>query len=219
LEHALQVLKPYLDHYGYLAVLGAIFLEDFGVPMPGETLLIAGALLATQGHFNIYLLVAVAWVGAVMGDNLGYLIGSLGGRRLVLRFGRYLFITPKRLQYAESFFQRRGPIIVVIARFIEILRQLNGIIAGTTKMAWWRFFLYNSLGAALWVGLWSTLFYQLGKEGERIGFLFKRYEPLALAAFALVAAAALVVHLVRRRRTAASEGGGTGRGAPDRGGE
>lgn len=205
MEQALQALKPYLDHYGYLAVFGAIFLEDFGVPMPGETLLIAGALLATQGHFSIYLLMAVAWTGAVMGDNVGFLIGNVGGRRLVLRYGKYVLITPKRLQYAENFFHRRGPIIVVIARFIEILRQLNGIIAGTTKMPWWRFFVYNSIGAALWVGLWSVLFYQLGKEGERVGFLFKRYEPLALAAFALVIAVAVAIHLLRHRHAREAE--------------
>lgn len=207
MQHALQVLKPYLDHYGYFAILGAIFLEDFGVPMPGETLLIAGALLATQGHFSIYLLMAVAWTGAVLGDNVGFLIGTYGGRRLVLRFGRYVLITARRLQYAEEFFRRRGPIIVVIARFIEILRQLNGIIAGTTKMPWWRFFAYNGLGAALWVGLWSVLFYQLGKEGQRLGFLFKRYEPLALAAFALVIAVATVVHLIRHRHVQAGQAG------------
>lgn len=197
----LQSLKPYLDQYGYLTVLVAIFLEDFGVPMPGETLLIAGALLATQGQFNIYILMAVAWFAAVLGDNVGYLIGRLGGRRLVLRFGRYLLITQQRLEYAEGFFRKRGALIVVIARFIEILRQLNGIIAGIAKMPWGRFLLYNAIGAALWVGLWSTLFYQLGNRGEQIGILFKRYEPFALIAVVAVVGVIVAVHLIRRRRT------------------
>lgn len=200
MEHVLHQLKPYLDQYGYLTVLVAIFLEDFGVPMPGETLLIAGALLATQGQFNIYILMAVAWAAAVLGDNVGYLIGRLGGRRLVLRFGKYVFITPKRLEYAEGFFRRRGAIVVVVARFIEVLRQLNGIIAGTVNMPWGRFVLYNGIGAALWVGLWSMLFYQLGNQGQRIGMLFKKYEPYALAAIALVVGALVLVHLLRRRK-------------------
>lgn len=201
MQQLLQTVKPYLDQYGYLTVLVAIFLEDFGVPMPGETLLIAGALLATQGQFNIYILMAVAWAAAVLGDNVGYLIGRLGGRRLVLRFGRYLLITEKRLEYAEGFFRKRGAVIVVIARFIEVLRQLNGIIAGIAKMPWGRFLLYNGIGAALWVGLWSTLFYQLGNRGEQIGILFKRYEPFALVAIVVVVGILAGVHFIRRRRS------------------
>ena len=200
MEHVLHQLKPYLDQYGYLTVLVAIFLEDFGVPMPGETLLIAGALLATQGQFNIYILMVVAWTAAVLGDNVGYLIGRLGGRRLVLRFGKFVFITPKRLEYAEGFFRRRGAIVVVVARFIEILRQLNGIIAGTANMPWGRFLLYNGIGAALWVGLWSTLFYQLGNQGQRIGMLFKKYEPFALAAIVVAVGVFVLLHFLRRRR-------------------
>lgn len=211
MEHVLQTLKPYLDQYGYLTVLVAIFLEDFGVPMPGETLLISGALLATQGQFNIYVLMAVAWAAAVLGDNVGYLIGRLGGRRLVLRYGRYLFITPKRLEYAEGFFRKRGGIVVVVARFIEVLRQLNGIIAGTAKMPWGRFLLFNGIGAALWVGLWSTLFYQLGNRGEQIGILFKRYEPYALILIVVTIAAVASIHLLRKRKNDA----GTGEGSSD----
>lgn len=205
MEHVLQVLKPYLDHYGYLTVIAAVFLEDFGVPVPGETILIAGALLATQGQFNIYVLMIVAWMGAVFGDNVGYLIGRAGGRRLVLRFGKYVLITPKRLEFAEGFFRRHGAIIVIVARFIEILRQLNGLIAGIVKLQWWRFLVYNGIGAALWVGLWSTLFYKLGQQGQRIGILFKRYEPLALAVVVVAVGGGIAVHLIRRWRAKAEE--------------
>lgn len=173
--------------------------------MPGETLLIAGALLATQGHFSIYLLMIVAWLAAVLGDNVGYLIGILGGRRLVLRYGKYVLITSKRLEFAEKFFRRRGPIIVVVARFIEVLRQLNGIIAGITRMPWPRFLVYNSIGAALWVALWSILFYQLGDQGQKLGFLFKRIEPLVFAAFVAAIAAAVVFHFIRHKRRKAQE--------------
>lgn len=202
MEHLLQSIQPYLDHYGYLAVFVALFLEDFGVPMPGETLLIAGALYATQGHFSIELLMVVAWAAALLGDNVGYAIGRFGGRALVLRFGRYVLLTHERLAYAEGFFARRGGVIVVFARFFEILRQLNGVVAGIVGMRWWRFVLYNALGAALWVGFWSTLFFELGRQGRHIGFLFKRYEPFALALLAVVGAAAIVLHIVRARRRA-----------------
>ena len=202
MHHLIQVFEPYLHQYGYLAVFAALFLEDFGVPVPGETLLIAGSLLATKGEINIFVLLPIAWLAAVLGDNVGYAIGRYGGRALVLRFGRYVLLTRERLSYAEGFFNRRGAVIVVVARFFEVLRQLNGIVAGITRMAWGRFVLYNAIGAALWVGFWSTLFFQVGKQGERIGFLYKRYEPLMLAALALLAAAIVVFHVVRKRRKA-----------------
>ena len=198
-EHFLSTFKPYLDHYGYFAIFGALFLEDFGVPMPGETLLIAGALLATHGSLNIYLVVATAWCAAVLGDNLGYAIGRFGGRLLVLRYGKYVLLTPERFAYAERFFHKRGPIIVVVARFFEILRQLNGIVAGAAGMEWWRFLLYNSAGAAMWVGFWSLLFFQLGRQGERLGFLFKRYEPAAIALLVVVAAALVILRFLRKK--------------------
>src|SRR5208337_2780052 len=107
MEHLLRTLEPYLNHYGYLAVFAAIFLEDFGVPMPGETLLIAGALLASQGSFNIYVLAVTALCAATLGDNVGYAIGRFGGRRLVLRYGKYALLTPARLMRAERFFETR----------------------------------------------------------------------------------------------------------------
>ena len=208
MQHLLQTLEPYLSQYGLLAVFGAIFLEDFGVPLPGETLLIAGALLATRGSFNIYLLVVTAWCAAVLGDNVGYAIGRFGGRALALRFGKYVLLTPARLQYAERFFQKRGGIVVVLARFVEILRQLNGIVAGIAGMRWWRFLLYNMAGAALWAGFWSILFFQLGRRGERVVFLLRRYEPLAAAAVIVLAAAIIAARVLlhRRRRQTHEEG-------------
>ncbi len=200
MDHLLQALDPWLKRYGYLAVFAAIFLEDFGVPMPGETLLIAGALLASQGSFTISVLMITAWCAAVLGDNVGYAIGRFGGRRLVLRFGRYVLITESRLAHAERFFATRGAAVVIIARFIEILRQLNGIMAGIAGMRWWRFLVYNALGAGLWVGFWSVLFFHLGRQGRRIVFLLKQYEPLAVGILAALVAGAIVLRVLLRRR-------------------
>jgi membrane protein DedA with SNARE-associated domain len=200
MEHLLRALEPYLHRYGYFAVFAAIFLEDFGVPMPGETLLIAGALLASRGNFDIYFLVITAVCAATLGDNLGYAIGRFGGRRLVLRYGRYVFVTPARLARAERFFQTRGALVVLAARFFEILRQLNGIVAGISGMRWWRFLVYNATGAVLWVGFWSILFFQLGRQGERVGLLFRRYEPFAAVLILLVVICAVGVRILLRRR-------------------
>ena len=155
LPGVLHTLQPTLNHYGYLAVGGLILLEDFGVPVPGETVLILAAVYAGAGRLNIWLVALIGFLGAVTGDNIGFAIGHFGGRPLIERWGRYILLTPERLDKATDFFERRGAGIIIIARFVEGLRQANGIVAGTTGMHWARFLLFNSIGAALWVGVWS----------------------------------------------------------------
>src|SRR5689334_22096430 len=136
-------LQPLLEHYGYLAVGGFVLLEDFGVPVPGEALLIAAAVFAGSGHMNIAVVILVATLGAIIGDNIGFAVGHFGGRPLVERFGRYVFVTPERLDHAEEFFDKHGGKIVTIARFIEGLRQLNGLLAGIVGMHWAKFLAFN----------------------------------------------------------------------------
>jgi len=128
----LRALAPLLDHWGYVAVAFLLFVEDFGVPAPGETVLIAASVYAGAGRLNIVALGVIAFAAAVLGDNTGYAIGRFGGRTLVLRYGRYVRLTEERLDKAESFFTRRGGAIVTVARFIEGLRQANGIVAQDT---------------------------------------------------------------------------------------
>jgi membrane protein DedA with SNARE-associated domain len=147
-----------------------------------------------------------AWCAAVLGDNVGYCIGRFGGRRLVLRFGRYVLLSEDRLQRGERFFESRGAVVVVIARFIEILRQLNGIIAGIAGMRWWRFLVFNALGAALWVGFWSILFFHLGRQGKRIVFLLRGYEPYAAAILAILVIGIIALRIGLRRRRESPRG-------------
>ncbi|MDA8163453.1 MAG: DedA family protein [Desulfobacteraceae bacterium] len=199
MEGLLSTLKPYFDQYGYWAVFGAILLEDFGVPLPGESMLIVGALLASQGTLSIVPLLFLAWVAAVAGDNIGFAIGHFGGRRAVLRLGRYLFLTPGRLEHVESFFDRYGGIIVVAARFIEGLRQLNGIAAGTMRMHWRRFLLYNLAGAAVWVGFWGMLFFEIGDRAGNFQEGFHKLEFIFLG-LAILGLAGLAIHVWRRRK-------------------
>lgn len=194
-------LAPLLDHYGYLAIAGLIMMEDFGVPAPGETVLIAGAVYAGASHLNIAVVVVVAIAAAVAGDNVGYVIGRFGGRRLVPRFGRYVFLTERRLDAAERFFTRHGGKIVVVARFVEGLRQANGIIAGITGMPWRRFLAFNAVGAALWVGVWAGLGDLTGTHITAIYEQIHRYQLYAPIALGLVLAALITRHLLRRRRT------------------
>lgn len=168
----IRAVAPIISRYGYLAVGGLITAEDFGVPAPGETVLIAAAVFAGLGRLNIVAVGLIAFVAAVVGDNIGYAIGRYGGRRLVARYGRYVLLTPERLDTAEAFVTRHGGKVVIIARFVEGLRQANGLIAGITGMPWRRFLVFNALGAALWVALWAGVGDLAGNHLEA----FRRYE-------------------------------------------
>jgi membrane protein DedA with SNARE-associated domain len=192
-------LAPVLDHWGYLAVGGLLFLEDFGVPAPGETVLIAAAVYAGAGRLNIVAVVAIAFVAAVLGDNVGYAIGRFGGRALVLRFGRYVFLTEARLDKTEDFFTRHGGKIVTMARFVEGLRQANGIIAGISRMPWLRFLAFNVLGAALWVGCWATVGNAAGNHITTIYDQVNRYAVYVIALVVVLVVAVVVRHRLRRR--------------------
>ncbi|HWE09235.1 MAG TPA: DedA family protein [Solirubrobacteraceae bacterium] len=200
LPGVLHSLEPTLNNYGYLAVAGLVLLEDFGVPVPGETVLILGAVYAGAGRLNIVLVGLLAFLAAIVGDNIGFAVGHFGGRPLVERWGRYIFLTPERVERATGFFQRHGGKIVVVARFIEGLRQANGIIAGITGMHWARFLLFNAIGAALWVAVWCAIGYLSGSHIDSIYNTATQYSTyLAIAFGALVLA--FIARALWRRRT------------------
>jgi membrane protein DedA with SNARE-associated domain len=202
LPGALHALQGPLDHYGLLAVAGFVLLEDFGVPVPGETILILAAVYAGSGRLSIWLVALVGFLAAVLGDNIGFTIGHFGGRPLVERYGRYILLTPERVDKATAFFERHGGKIVVIARFIEGLRQANGIIAGISGMHWLKFLGFNALGAALWVALWTSVGYFSGSHIDTIYNDVTRYITWFAIAFVLVVVALIVRHLRRRSRQA-----------------
>jgi membrane protein DedA with SNARE-associated domain len=206
----LASLAPVLDHYGYLA-LGLIVLEDFGIPVPGETILIAASVYAGAGRLNIVAVGIIAVLAAIIGDNIGYAIGYFGGRALVLRYGKYVFLTSERLDMAERFFDRYGAVVVTGARFIEGLRQLNGIVAGTSHMHWLKFLGFNALGAALWVGVWTSVGYLAGGHITAIYHTITRYSVYFGIALAAVVAALIVRAVMRHRRRRAGKANDTSR--------
>jgi membrane protein DedA with SNARE-associated domain len=195
----LKSLAGPLNHYGLWAVLLFVLIEDFGIPVPGETVLIAASVYAGAGRLNIVAVALVGFIAAVIGDNVGFAIGHFGGRTLALRWGRYVFLTEARLDKAEGFFDRHGAWIITVARFVEGLRQANGIVAGITGMPWLRFLTFNALGAALWVGTWVTAGDLAGSHVGTIYSYITRYSLYALIAGALVVAALIARHLLRRR--------------------
>lgn len=198
LPSVLAGVAPLLDRWGYLAIAVVIGIESFGIPVPGQTIMVAASVYAGAGEMSIAGVVVVSFVAAVLGDNIGYLIGRHRGRQLVARYGRYVLITPARFARAEEFFVRRGPKIVVSARFIDGLRQLNGVIAGITGMGWRPFLLYNAIGAVLWVGVWCTLAYLIGTRIAVAGEYIGRYQWLPFAAALTIVGVFLAVHLRRR---------------------
>jgi len=199
----LNALSGPLNHYGYLAVFALVMLEDFGIPVPGETILIAAAVYAGHQQLNIVAVGLIGFIAAVIGDNIGFAIGHFGGRAVALRWGKYVFLTEERLNKAEYFFDHHGGKIIVVARFIEGLRQANGIIAGISGMRWLRFLVFNALGAALWVGTWVSLGYLAGNHIETIYHYITQYSLYALIAVAVVLAALIIRYVLRRRRRAA----------------
>ncbi|MFI9330128.1 DedA family protein [Kitasatospora sp. NPDC052868] len=206
LPGALAALAPLLDHYGYPALALFVLLDNCGIPAPGQTMLVLAAVYAGTGHLSLAAVVAIAFGAAVLGNSLGYLIGSTGGRAFVHRWGRYVLLTPARMERADGFFARHGGKVVTVARFVDGLRQTNGIIAGTTEMPWRRFQPFNLLGAALWVGVWSTFGYL---AGANIGTVYRtaiRYQLWLLIGLGALCAALAVRQLLRHRRR-----NGTGR--------
>jgi len=197
----LESLAGTLDHYGLWVVPLFVTIEDFGIPVPGETVLIAASVYAGAGRFNVVAVAIAGFVAAVIGDNVGFAIGHFGGRALVLRWGHYVFVTGERLDRAEGFFNRHGAWVITFARFIEGLRQLNGIVAGISGMRWLRFLAFNALGAALWVGTWVSVGYLAGSQIGTIYSYITRYSYYALIALAVVMAGLIARHLRRRRRT------------------
>ncbi|MGA9852053.1 MAG: DedA family protein [Gammaproteobacteria bacterium] len=194
---SLKFFEPYLTHYGYPVIFLVIFIESFGVPLPGQTLLIAAALLAEHGKLNIALVLITAFLAAVSGDSCGYWIGYLGGRRLILRFGKYLRIGEPQVRRTENAFKKYGGWFVTLARFFEVLRQVNGIVAGAAAMPFRRFLLFNSIGALLWVGVWGFGTFRLGRHLRMYAGYFDKLSLYFIVALIILLVALLLYFLSR----------------------
>jgi membrane protein DedA with SNARE-associated domain len=193
-------LAPLLDRYGYAAVALLVLAEGLGIPTPAVTILVTAAVYAGAGHLNLAVLAVIAVAAASAGDNLGYIVGRKAGKPAVLRWGRYVRLTPARIQRAEGFLTRRAGIVVPVARFIDGLRQTNGLIAGAICLRWPRYLVLDAVGAVLWAGAWMTLGYLAGDHIALVYGTARRYQTYAILVVAVVVAVAVGVHLLRRHR-------------------
>jgi membrane protein DedA with SNARE-associated domain len=193
-----SLLKLFVN-YGYWAVFFGVMLENAGLPIPGETILLAAGFFAATGHFKLIAVMIVAASGAVIGDNIGFAIGHHYGRGFLLRYGRFIFLTPARLEHINVFFARHGNKTILVARFITGLRVFAALLAGASKMRWRVFLVYNMAGAILWSIVITTLGYLFGHSWPLLERWVGRSGLFMLLALIV---ALLIVWRVRKYRKA-----------------
>ena len=169
----LKFISGNLDYllatYGYLAVFVFVGVESIGVPVPGETMLVTAAIYAgTTGRLSIFWVIVASAAGAIVGDNIGYLIGRTGGYRLLRRYGRYIRLEEDRLRLGQYLFHKHGPKVVFFGRFISVLRIFAAFLAGVNRMHWRLFLIFNAAGGIIWSTLYGVGAYRLGQQLLRL---------------------------------------------------
>jgi membrane protein DedA with SNARE-associated domain len=181
---------------GYPAAGLGILIESAGIPFPGETMLLAAAAYAAAGHLDIRLVVVLGAAGAILGANLGYCAGYFGGRPFVERLGGLVRLNPGHMARSELFFARYGAATILFARFVLGLRTWASVMAGMSRMPFWRFQIYSSLGAVVWAAVIGTAGFYLGANW---GLVERMIRYLGLGGLVALAAVIVLVILVRKR--------------------
>jgi membrane protein DedA with SNARE-associated domain len=182
----LDVLRNLLIHYGYWAVAGALLLENTGIPVPGETILLLASFLAYSEHaLEFRWLIVVGTLAATVGDNLGFALGHYGGRPIVARYQKFFRISSENIQRGERIFASYGAFTVFFARFVFGMRIIAGPLAGALRMHWRKFIFYNFLGALLWVTAISSAGYLFGQHWHRLVHDLKILD-IAIAAVVII---------------------------------
>jgi membrane protein DedA with SNARE-associated domain len=196
-HHLLELMKGHMAHHGYLTVAAALLLENAGLPVPGETILLLASFLAySEHHLNLWLIIVTGIIAATLGDNLGFILGHYGGRPLLDRYQHFFRISDEAVSRSEQQLKRYGPPIIFVARFIFGLRVVAGPLAGVLGMNWAQFALYNFLGAGLWVTVIASVGYLFGSQWEALLRVMGRANFVIFG----VAAAVVVILWWRRRR-------------------
>lgn len=160
---SLDTLQEFARLYGYWAVFVGIAIENMGIPLPGETIVIVGGFLAGSGELNYWLVLSSAIAGAVLGDNFGYWVGRVGGWKFLVKIGRIFRLQEQQLEQAKDRYSRNAMQAVFFGRFVTLLRIFAGPLAGITQMPYKQFLLCNLGGAAVWSTTIVTLAFFLGK--------------------------------------------------------
>jgi membrane protein DedA with SNARE-associated domain len=200
-EHLFEILRGYFNQHGYWTVALALLLENAGMPVPGETILLFASFLAfSERELHLPYIILIGIAAAATGDNLGYIIGHHGGRPLLERWKHIFHISDRHVRQAEELFRRHGPLTIFFARFIFGMRVIAGPLAGVLRMPWKAFALFNVLGAALWVTVISVVGYLFGRHWNRLLHMMSRVNFIIF-----FAAVALVWFMWWRKRKRAAE--------------
>lgn len=201
LAHLFEVLRNYFHTHGYWTLAVTLLLENAGIPLPGETMLLLASFLASQERqLHLALIIIVAIAACTLGDNLGYWIGFHGGRPLLHRYQRFFRVSDEKIARGEKLFDRFGPATVFFARFVFGMRVIAGPLAGVLRMHWRTFVLFNFLGAALWVTVISCVGYFFGQHWQSLVRLVGRANLLIFVIALIVA-----VYLWRQYRNRSLE--------------
>jgi membrane-associated protein len=193
-----EILRNHFTSHGYWTLAITLLLENAGIPLPGETMLLFASFLAFEHHeLHLGLIILVATIACTLGDNLGYWIGNRGGRPLLHRYQRFFHVSDERIARGEKLFDRFGPATVFFARFIFGMRVLAGPLAGVLRMQWRRFVVFNFLGAAAWVTVISCIGYFFGRHWHQLLRIVSRVNA---AVFVVAAVIVLVVWWRYRRK-------------------
>ena len=186
-----------VHHYGLVVLFLVVMAESGGVPLPGETALVAAAVYANTGHMNIAAVIVVAAAAAIVGDNIGYWLGRTLGRSAFERFALLRRGSGRFLPWAERFFERHGGKTVFLARFFSVLRVTAAWVAGMSRMPWWRFFFWNATGGICWAVLVGLIAYYVGQgTADAIG-RYGLYGGAAVVAVLVIVAGGL--HFWKKR--------------------
>ncbi len=185
----LDLLRSAVVHYGYWAVAGALLLENAGIPLPGETILLLASFLAYSEHdLQLSWIIVVATAVTTLGGSLGFALGYHGGRPLLERYRVLFRIQDQTLARGERLFERYGSVTIFFARFVFGMRILAGPMAGVLRMPWRKFLIFNFLGAAVWVTAISSVGYLFGRHWGRLERALKRFDIGVVIVVLLIAA-------------------------------
>jgi membrane protein DedA with SNARE-associated domain len=204
LESVAQWLKDFVETVGYPGLFLLVMIESTVVPVPSEIVLPFAGWLAADGKMSLVLVLVINSAAALVGSSLSYWFGAAGGKKLLLKYGKYIFLTPADIERTERFFARRGRVTVLVARFVPVVRHVISIPAGVARMPLRSFLLQTFIGATVWGSFLIMLGYELGAEWESVAQKLKKFD-LAIGVVIILVFAVVVVRFISRRRRERAE--------------
>ena len=200
-----SILSEFFARYGYWAIFFGVMLENAGVPVPGETVLLFAGFLAYHGQINLERAIVTGIAGATVGDTIGYTLGRFGGAAFVEKYRRRLSFLARHWESAQAYYLKHGQWAVFVARFITGLRVFNGILSGSFRMPYLRFLAFDFSGAVIWATTVCSVGFLFGSNWDRLVQFVKEFDRIILALLAIGIVVAVAYHLRRRKRPGGTE--------------